>query len=53
MKKEFQLININEIPDLKKYGDFDLIYDERREGKLAYKGLLNNYCVYNLEGKTN
>jgi len=51
LKKEFISINTNEIPDLKKFEGFDIIYDERKEGRLAYKGLLNSYCIYNAEGK--
>lgn len=43
LKKDFDIINSNEFPNFskKEYEDFDLIFDGRRPGKLAYKGLLN------------
>ena len=50
LKKNFEYINTNEFPNLNKgeYSDFDLIYDGRRRGKLAFKGLVNQYCIYNV-----
>ena len=45
IKKEFEYLNINEFPK-RINKSFDVIFDGRKEGKLAYKGLIPQYCIY-------
>ena len=46
LTKNFEGKFHNTLPDLKakEYADLELIYDEREEGRKAYKGLLSKYC---------